>query len=337
MLSMKESTEYRFAGFETNAEKGSIPYVTREFYKSERIHEIEINDYKLPLGETLKVFHRLPMKASKLTDFDAVIFPSLQYAAAAPYENMFSVFYIHDLYGFTKEKNVLSTLVHGKALQNISNFNLVIANSNHTKNSLESILHDEVDIEVVEPGIDGFYLEDCSVERDNELLLYVGSFQDRKNTDFLLDVLDKLSNNYELICAGRYYSENKKEGFLKYAENIGVSDRVSIMGECSKEKLRELYSSAGFYFHPAKKGGWEITPLEASACGARVIVNSNIPSVEVLDSNHIVFDSFDSSELAERIENQPDYCFDDDSRTWENAREDLTSTISKKVEAHEKN
>ncbi|QKQ98771.1 glycosyltransferase [Candidatus Nanohaloarchaea archaeon] len=325
------SDNYRFAGFETNAEKGSIPYVTREFYKSEFIEEIELNDYKMPLGETLKVFHRLPKKANSLTDFDAVIFPSLQYAAAAPYEDIFSVFYIHDLYGFTKEKNILSTLVHGKALQNISNFDLVIANSNHTRNNLESILHDEVDIEVVEPGIDSFYLENCSVQRDEEMLLYVGSFQDRKNTDFLLDVLDKLPSSYELICAGRYYSECKKNDFLNYAEDKGVNDRVSIIGECSKEKLRELYSSAGFYFHPAKKGGWEITPLEASACGARVIVNSSIPSVEALDRNHIVFDQFDSSGLAEKIEDRPDYGFDNDARTWHDAREDLSSKIEKKL------
>ncbi|AHG88393.1 glycosyl transferase group 1 [Gemmatirosa kalamazoonensis] len=108
-------------------------------------------------------------------------------------------------------------------------------------------------------------------------VLYAGRVSARKNVASLVRGMARLrARDLRLVVAGA--SDGTGEDLADAAARAGVADRVSLVGAVDDETLRVLYATATVFCCPSLDEGFGLTPLEAMAAGAPVIV-SNVPAL----------------------------------------------------------
>ena len=185
----------------------------------------------------------------------------------------------------------------------------IISPSNFVKNEvLEAYKMKEEDVGVVYWGID---LENYKPIRNLEVLkkfnledrgyiLYVGDLIKRKNVPLVIRALTKIKG-LDFVIAGTIFEKVKIE-ILNLAENLGVKDRVKLLGYVSEEELKILYSHCYVFVYPSLMEGFGMPPIEAAACGVPVIV-SDIPVFRELYSGYFIFvDPNDPEDLAGKVQ-----------------------------------
>ncbi len=136
---------------------------------------------------------------------------------------------------------------------------------------------------VVPNGIDRsiFHPPATTAPRES-FLLAVGAGIAHKNIHELLEHAALWRDRYRLVvvsCRGSY-----RRMLQRIAAERGVQDRVELIEYAPLDALVSLYQRCAAFIYPSRWEGFGIPPLEALACGARVIV-SDIPAHrEVLGS-----------------------------------------------------
>ncbi len=134
-------------------------------------------------------------------------------------------------------------------------------------------------------------------------LLFVGTFEPRKNLIHLLDAYERLpaslQKNYPLVLAG-------DSGW----ENWDIEKRVASLGSTvrkvgymkSRLDLALLYNAASLFVFPSLYEGFGIPPLEAMACGTPVCLSSIPVFREVYGNENICYSNpLDAQLFAESI------------------------------------
>jgi phosphatidylinositol alpha-1,6-mannosyltransferase len=107
-----------------------------------------------------------------------------------------------------------------------------------------------------------------------------------KGSERLLDVLARLpDSSFEAVIAGK---GNDLEHLKAFSRTVGVQDRVIFTGTIDEQHMPDLYRSADAFYLVSEAGygkgeGIPLTPLEAMACGAPVVVGNQDGSREILD------------------------------------------------------
>jgi glycosyltransferase involved in cell wall biosynthesis len=117
-------------------------------------------------------------------------------------------------------------------------------------------------------------------ERD-KIILFVGSFIERKGVRFLLtagaDLLRKLPG-YRIQLIG----EGPQEPLLRdMVDRLGLSDRVQFKGFLSQDEVRIAMQRARLFVLPSLEEGLGVVLLEALACGTPIVASDvdGIPDV----------------------------------------------------------
>jgi len=243
------------------------------------------------------------------------------------------VFQLHKV-SFDPE-TLLGKLNVRMAARNLNNCSKAIVCSEGTQSQLTT--HTGLErrqIGVIRPGIDKekFYPVSQSpknLDIPEKYILYVGTFVDRKNTAFLIDVLNRLSEDVKLVMAGDCYDKDSKQEFMDYAESKNLRERISHVGYVSKiSELRRLYSAASAYIHPATFEGYGMAPIEAAACGTRPVLYSDLPVARDVKEVGEVFDSFDSKLVAEKLRSVYDEDAEFSPRSWDDSAEQLLDFLA---------
>lgn len=163
---------------------------------------------------------------------------------------------------------------------------LVIANSEFTREELLKIgvrrerialVHPGVDVERFQPGLDCEDLRDrVGCGRTGKLLLSVGRLSRRKGFDQVIRSLPVLLNefpdlHYAIIGIG------EDESYLQtQARECGVAERVHLLGHVSMDDLPRWYNAANLFVMPNRAiagdtEGFGMVFIEASACGTPVL------------------------------------------------------------------
>ncbi|NPV67913.1 MAG: glycosyltransferase family 4 protein [Anaerolineae bacterium] len=135
-------------------------------------------------------------------------------------------------------------------------------------------------------------------------ILFVGTFEPRKNLAGLLDAYHRLrvslSDAPPLVLAGRrgwLY-----ETLFERVANLGLEAHVLWREDIPQPLLPALYNAAAVLVLPSFYEGFGLTALEAMACGTPVIVTNRSAPPEIVGEAGLLIDPDQPEEIAARLQ-----------------------------------
>lgn len=151
-------------------------------------------------------------------------------------------------------------------------------------------------IKVIYPGVPREF-QNLKIEYKKEnYILYVGSFNPRKNLFRVIKAFQKISDKipHKLLIAG---------GKFKIFKRIKIENtkRVEFLGHVERDYLKMLYSKCSLFVFPSLYESFGFPVLEAMASGAPVIT-SNVSSLpEIAGDAAILVNPYNINEIADAI------------------------------------
>lgn len=130
------------------------------------------------------------------------------------------------------------------------------------------IIYNGVDLEVFKPG----------KKSEKPMVLYLGRLQYYKGLHVFIVAAKRILKRYsnaEFVIAGE---GGEKEKLIKFAEKLGVADKVKFVGKVAEEEKVQLFQKAWIFVNPSLMEGWGITTIEANACGTPAVA-SDVPGL----------------------------------------------------------
>lgn len=162
----------------------------------------------------------------------------------------------------------------------------VVANSRGLADLSEKA--DPFKVRVIPNGVDIDFFKPAEMKRQGIFrFLFAGRFQSQKNLFFLLEQVSNLAKEadkkFELHMVG---DGPQCDDLKKYAEELGISDRIIWHGWVNKEMLRLIYQEADCFLNPSLYEGLPNTVLEAMACGLPVIASRVAGNEELVENGY---------------------------------------------------
>jgi glycosyltransferase involved in cell wall biosynthesis len=136
--------------------------------------------------------------------------------------------------------------------------------------------------------------------------LSVGTLEPRKNLRRLLRAFARLSTDRPLVMAGgRGWLEDGLESFVA---ELGLTDRVRVLGYVDDDTLAWLYASCFAFAYPSLVEGFGMPALEAMSLGAAVVTSDRSSLPEVVGDAALTVDPEDDDALAaalRHLESEP--------------------------------
>ena len=197
----------------------------------------------------------------------------------------------------------------------------IIADSRNTRADLMSYF--EVDgrkIRVVYPGVASRFRQAVPEEQIaswlNELglkrpyLLFVGNPKPHKNLDNVVKAFGRALQmrqfSADLVCVGNREGSDFK--LRQRAEQLGIAERVRLVGYVPDEALPALYQGAKLFVYPTLYEGFGLPVVEAMASGTAVLTSNTSALKEIAEGYGHLVDPLDVEEIATSIA----HCMADD-------------------------
>jgi glycosyltransferase involved in cell wall biosynthesis len=186
-----------------------------------------------------------------------------------------------------------------QARQAAANSDAIIAVSQSTASQVEQLLGVEPSrIHVVlhgSPQIAGV----SSAGREN-LVLFVGVIQKRKNVGRLVKAFERLPAGWRLALAGASQGYGAAEELRAVEESPRRAD-IDILGHLSGEQLAALYARARIFAFPSLDEGFGMPILEAMAHGVPVVTSESSAMPEVAGDAALLVDPLNIDQLAHAL------------------------------------
>ncbi|MBY0527321.1 MAG: glycosyltransferase family 4 protein [Gemmataceae bacterium] len=142
---------------------------------------------------------------------------------------------------------------------------------------------------------------------DATLLLFVGRLAPNKRVPILIEALALLRERSPAVHAvvigddrGVYGDETLQ--CRRRAEELGVADRLHILGQVGTERLYDAYRSADVFVMPSLHEGFCVPVLEAMASGLPVIAARAAALPETIGDAGLTFAPEDATDLARQVD-----------------------------------
>ena len=191
---------------------------------------------------------------------------------------------------------------------------LIIADSHNTKTDLMDYFDvDGRKIRVIYPGVeDHFRLRLGPTEIDARLaeygvtrpyLLFVGNPKPHKNLDNVVKAyaraLSLSAFDADLVCVGDRGGAEFK--LRQRAAQLGVGDRLKLLGYVPDDVLPALYQGATLFLYPTLYEGFGLPAVEAMASGVPVLTSNTSALKEVAQGYGHLINPLDIEEMARAI------------------------------------
>jgi glycosyltransferase involved in cell wall biosynthesis len=133
---------------------------------------------------------------------------------------------------------------------------------------------------------------------DGEMLFFVGRHTHQKGLSYLLYALSKLDrDDVTLVLGGSGHLTDQLE---RFAELLGVDDRVVFEGYIAQADLADYYASADLFVSPSLAEPFGMTIVEALSVGTRVVACES-GAAELLPEDCVIEVEPDSDSIADGI------------------------------------
>jgi teichuronic acid biosynthesis glycosyltransferase TuaC len=182
-----------------------------------------------------------------------------------------------------------------------------------------------------------FHLRDRSdaraqlgVERNAELVLFVGRLDPAKGIEELLEAFASLASRRPNLRLAFVGDGPGGEHLRSKSRHLALGDRIILNGPCSSEGVADWLSAANVLALPSYNEGYPNVVIEALSCG-RPVIATNVGGILELvnDESGILIAPRDSRRLADAIEKAMDRRWDEHSiseqfrRGWDEAADEL--------------
>jgi glycosyltransferase involved in cell wall biosynthesis len=254
----------------------------------------------------LKQFKEAPSRAFRnvkrcmlqppLTTFRADLFHALnQRVDRRLAKKVVSTF--HDLFVMTGEYSTpeFRARFTKQAQRAAQNSDFIITVSEFTANQVSSLLGFHRSRICVVPH--GVHQPVCgaAVQREN-IILFVGALQLRKNIVRLVQAFETLPENWRLVLAGAP-TGYQAETILARIEQSPRRDHIQLTGYVTQSELERLYSCASIFAFPSLDEGFGMPIVEAMAHGVPVITSRRSAMAEVAGNAAMLIDPDQTEEL----------------------------------------
>ena len=211
----------------------------------------------------------------------------------------------HDLFVMTGEYSSpeFRARFTEQARQATANSDAIIAVSQSTASQVEQLLGVEPSrIHVVphgSPQIAGITTAAGAARREN-LVLFVGVIQKRKNVGRLVKAFERLPAGWRLALAGASQGYGAAEELRAVEESPRRAD-IDILGHLSGEQLAALYTRARIFAFPSLDEGFGMPILEAMAHGVPVVTSQSSAMPEVAGDAALLVDPLNIDQLAHAL------------------------------------
>ncbi len=215
------------------------------------------------------------------------------------------------VFGTAEYQNIDGHFINGNPKEKTTKENLnIITTSNWSKIGFINAGFDPEQILIIPCGVDCKVFNPIHTDRKNEIrkklgitnsdfiITNIGAMTENKGIDYLVAafaILREKKKNIKLILKDQSNLYNiKAQNCLnkikttKYGKLINsdvVNNIFFISRNMSLSTLNELYNISDCYISPYKAEGFNITPLEAAACGTPIIVTKGGSTDDYFDSN----------------------------------------------------
>jgi glycosyltransferase involved in cell wall biosynthesis len=137
--------------------------------------------------------------------------------------------------------------------------------------------------------------------REN-LILFVGALQTRKNICRLVDAFERLPGEWRLVLAGAP-SGYGAAGIIERIERSPARPRIELTGYLPQHELEALYRVASIFAFASLDEGFGIPVLEAMAHGIPVITSNRSALPEVAGDAAILVDPYSVEDIEGALAN----------------------------------
>jgi glycosyltransferase involved in cell wall biosynthesis len=165
-------------------------------------------------------------------------------------------------------------------------------------------------ISVISPGVDTTrycpnpdrsILENFPISSDDQIILFVGSEEPRKNLTVLIKAfyqLKKTIPEIKLLKVGGSQMGGDRKSLQKLIKELNLSNDFIFTGHVTESALPLFYNAADLFVFPSRYEGFGMPPLEAMACGCPVICSNSTSLPEVVGDAGVLIDPSDEHDLA---------------------------------------
>lgn len=155
------------------------------------------------------------------------------------------------------------------------------------------------------------YIKELGLEPQNYMIT-VGRFVPEKGFHDLIDAYLQSNFPYKLVLVG---DADHESDYSRKIKEKARQNGIVLTGFIKGEKLHQIYSNAGLFVMPSYHEGLPIALLEALSYNLKTVVSNIPPNLEVGLKNEHYFETGNTKDLAEKINQQihsniiPDYNF----------------------------
>ena len=138
----------------------------------------------------------------------------------------------------------------------------------------------------------------------NDFLMYLGTFQPRKNLPVLIKAFQMVRKKYptlKLVLVGDPMAHNTDPQIKMWIEKLSLEEAVIFSGFIDEKDKPKFFALAKVFCYPSLYEGFGIPILEALAAKTPVVASDIPPHHEVAEGSVVFFSANDEHQMAEKI------------------------------------
>lgn len=174
---------------------------------------------------------------------------------------------------------------------------------------------DEARVDVVHPGVDLDVFtptprtearERLGIPADDRIVLFAGRLQPHKGPDIAIEAVARLASDVRLVVVGGPSGNGTEhpEALAELADELGVSDRVSMVPPVEQRRLADWYAAADVVCVPSHSESFGLVAVEAQACGRPVVAAAvgGLPTAVVDGVTGLLVEGHDPADYAAALD-----------------------------------